>query len=90
VDYTTGNTTPTGKIGIRFKASSLLTAGGNIYLDNFQLSAQPVVQTVQSIPPVPEPGVFTLISMGLVLLRLAQRARNPSKICKDGKKGLAQ
>jgi hypothetical protein len=48
------------------------------------------VQTVQSIPPVPEPGVFTLISMGLVLLRLAQRARNPSKICKDGKKGLAQ
>lgn len=82
LDYVTGNTAPTGNIGISFTASSLLTVVGNIYLDNFRISAVPNVQ------PVPEPGTFTMISMGLVLLHFAQKTRSSTKkYVRSAKKG---
>jgi hapalindole biogenesis HpiC1 cyclase-like protein/PEP-CTERM motif-containing protein len=52
--YQTGNTPPVGVIGIDFDANSTAGAGGNFYLDNFQLG----------VTPTPEPSTLALLSLG--------------------------
>ncbi len=63
--YQTGNTPPGGNIGIDFNTASTAGAGGNIYLDNFQLD----------VVPIPEPGVYVLSGLGILLLVVRLRGR---------------
>jgi hypothetical protein len=56
--YQTGNTPPSGNIGIEFDAGSVAGVGGSIYFDNFQLNAA----------PVPEPQTVALVVMGSLLV----------------------
>jgi hypothetical protein len=55
--YETGSAPPSGNIGIDFDANSVAGVGGKIFLDNFQLT----------VNPVPEPQPIALMSMGLLL-----------------------
>lgn len=66
--YQTGNTAPTGVIGIDFDANSTAGAGGNFYLDNFQLG----------VTPAPEPSTYALCGMGLLLMAVEWRRRRSS------------
>jgi hypothetical protein len=56
--YQTGNSPPSGNIGVEFDAASVAGVGGNIYFDNFLLN----------VAPVPEPQPLALTAMGVLLL----------------------
>ncbi len=66
--FQTGNSPPLGNIGIDFNANSLAGAGGNFFLDNFQLD----------VIPAPEPGTCALGGMGLLLMAIEWRRRRSS------------
>jgi hypothetical protein len=64
--YQTDNSPPTGVIGIDFDANSTAGAGGNFYLDNFQLG----------VTPAPEPGTCASCGMGLLMMTVWRRRRS--------------
>ena len=55
--YQTGNSPPSGNIGVEFDAASVAGVGGTIYFDNFQLG----------VAPTPEPSTAALVSLGSLL-----------------------
>jgi hypothetical protein len=63
--FQTGNTPPVGVIGIDFDANSTAGAGGNFFLDNFQLG----------VTAAPEPSTYALGGLGLLLMTFEWRRR---------------
>jgi hypothetical protein len=78
LQYQTGTTVPTGNIGLYFGMSSLAALGGNVYLDNFQLTATSLYTTA-----VPEPESYAIASgaalIGFAWLRHHRRKTVTSK-----------
>ena len=68
--YQSGNVAPVGDIGIAFNANSTAGAGGNFFLDNFQLG----------VTPIPEPSTYALCSLGLFLTIFACHRRRSDKV----------
>jgi hypothetical protein len=59
LSFTTGNTAPSGDIGIEFTASSVVGLSGNLYLDDAQLTMTPT--------PEPRPGALFAAGFGVLL-----------------------
>jgi hypothetical protein len=68
LNYVTGDTAPSGNIGLFFGANSLAGVSGNIYFDNVGLTVQ----------TVPEPSFGALMGAGLGLLCIVTRFK---KLC---------